>query len=281
MKQIIACIDGSPLTEQVLNATEWLAKKTEAPITLLHALEKANSQTHDLSGTIGFSSREHLLSELTELDEKRAKLALEHGRLLLDGAQAHLQQNGVSATPLQRHGDFVATLSDLEQDARAFIVGKQGTEHCQQHVIGSNLEHAARTLSQPILVIPSEFSTPSSFMVAFDGRETSIKALEKIANSPLLKDIPCHLVMVKRDKSGQQETLDKAKSKLVDLDFNVTGHLIEGENIQSTLLSFQQQHKIDLIAMGAYAHSKVRQFFVGSNTTKMLTESTVPVLILR
>nr|WP_240472635.1 universal stress protein [Salinivibrio socompensis] len=33
--------------------------------------------------------------------------------------------------------------------------------------------------------------------------------------------------------------------------------------------------------MGAYGHSKLRQFFVGSNTTKLLIESTVPMLLIR
>lgn len=281
MKNIVTCIDGSSLTQDVMNASTWAAQKLGAPILLLHALEKNQTGVQDLSGTIGISSREHLLTELAELDEKRAKLALEHGQLMLEDAQSQLAALQLDSRTLQRHGSFVESLKDLEVDTRLFIMGKQGTAHTSQGMIGSNLENAARSLHQPLMIVPKAFKTPSRFMLAYDGREIADAALEKIANSPLLKDIPCHLVMVDKGRIGQKEALDKAHELLVYLGFQVTCHSIEGQNIQSSLLKFQSENDIDLIVMGAYAHSKVRQFFVGSNTTKMLTESQVPVIILR
>ena len=281
MKNIVACIDGSPLTQQVIEASAWASEKLDTPLLLLHALEKQNSSEQDLSGTIGFGSREHLLTELTELDEQRAKVALEHGKVLLEFAEAYLNGRDLKVTKLQRHGDFIETLEGIQDETRLFVVGKQGIEHSKKAVIGSNLENAARSLSQAIMVVSDEFKAPQNFMVAFDGRETSINALERIANSPLLKGIPCHLVMVKRNVADQEDALEKARHKLNGLGFKVESHFIEGDSIHTALLNYQQKNQIDLIAMGAYAHSKVRQFFVGSNTTKMLTDCQVPVLILR
>ena len=46
-------------------------------------------------------------------------------------------------------------------------------------------------------------------------------------------------------------------------------------------MDFQERYDIELKVMGAYGHSRIRDFIVGSNTTKMLATSTVPVLILR
>jgi len=57
-------------------------------------------------------------------------------------------------------------------------------------------------------------------------------------------------------------------------------HLIQGDVIES-LMTFQNRLNIELKVMGAYGHSRIREFIVGSNTTKMLATSTVPVLILR
>lgn len=281
MKNVIACVDGSKLTENVLNASVWAAQRMEAPLVLLHALEKASASEYDLSGTIGLGSREHLLEELTELDEKRAKVALEHGKVLLEYAQAFTADKGLETSQLQRHGNFVDTLNELSDDARLFVVGKQGTGHLDSNVIGSNLENAARSLHQPLLVVSDEFSQPERFMVAYDGRETAKAALERIAQSPLLKGIPCHLVMVDRSKGNEAVELDQARAKLVDLGFEVEAKLIEGDDIQAALLTYQRANQIDLIVMGAYAHSKVRQFFVGSNTSKMLAQCQVPVIILR
>ncbi|RDL43129.1 universal stress protein [Marinomonas piezotolerans] len=281
MENILACVDGSSQTQNILEASAWVANKLDAPLVLLHALEKTADTERDLSGTIGFSSREHLLSALTELDEKRASLALENGQLMLNAAQSYASDKVATITTLQRHGDFVDTLESIQSTTRLFVMGKQGTHHPRNDVLGSNVESAARALSQPILVISNEFKKPESFMVAYDGRETAVAALERIAQSPLLKDIPCHLVMVKRNKSDEKMTLDTAKAKLDGLGFDVEAHLIKGDSIHSALLNYQQTNNIGLIAMGAYAHSKVRQFFVGSNTTKMLTDCEVPVIILR
>ncbi|WP_373217286.1 universal stress protein, partial [Parasutterella excrementihominis] len=47
------------------------------------------------------------------------------------------------------------------------------------------------------------------------------------------------------------------------------------------LHAYQAEHGIDLLVMGAYGHSHIRQFLVGSTTTTMLRTSTLPVLLLR
>ena len=44
---------------------------------------------------------------------------------------------------------------------------------------------------------------------------------------------------------------------------------------------YQEKNVIDMIVIGAYGHSKIRQFFIGSTTTKLLSSSTKPVLLLR
>ena len=56
--------------------------------------------------------------------------------------------------------------------------------------------------------------------------------------------------------------------------------LLSGEVIE-ILHDYQNSHAIDLMVMGAYGHSKIRQFFVGSNTTKMISSSKIPLLLLR
>ena len=42
-----------------------------------------------------------------------------------------------------------------------------------------------------------------------------------------------------------------------------------------------QLDEVDLIVMGAYGHSSLRRFFIGSNTTAMLEQTRVPLLMLR
>lgn len=283
MTNIIACIDGSALSENITTASVWAAKQIACPLTLLHSLEKEPPRTHeDLSGAIGFGSREHLLDELITLDAQRAKLALEHGKLILENAKSFALKAGAKQIELlQRHGDLVETLSDLEEETRLIVLGRLGTNHAMDaHTIGSHIERVARTSHKPILISVDKFEAPKNFMIAYDGREAANNAIARIAQSPLLLGLPCHLVMVGDDTKERRTKLEEAQNILEEEGFQVTSTIQPGK-IYPTLTQYRNEHNIELMVMGAYAHSKVRQFFVGSNTTKMIIESNIPLLILR
>lgn len=281
MTNVVACIDDSYLSEYVTDASVWAAIKMEAPLVLMHSLEKpVSTGNNDLSGSIGFGSREHLLDELTQLDEKRAHLAIEHGKAMLADAKKHAEETGAGNIELlQRHGDLIDTLIDMEDSTRLAILGRSGsTNDMNANTIGSHIERAARALHHPLLITVGEFHAPSNFMIAYDGREASDNAISRIIKSPLLKGLTCHLVMVGgEDKRAKFES---AKALLENEDFELKASLIAGE-IYPTLTQYRQDNNIEMMVMGAYAHSKVRSFFVGSNTSKMIIESDIPLLILR
>ncbi|AEF55075.1 universal stress protein [Marinomonas posidonica] len=283
MTNVIACIDGSSLSEYVTSASVWAAKQLSCPLILLHSLEKDESRTEeDLSGSIGFGSREHLLDELVELDAKRAKLALEHGKMILDNAKSYALAAGAKqVSQLQRHGDLVESLAELEEDTRLIVLGRLGDHHTMNaHTIGSHIERVARSQHRPILISIGDFTPPKNFMIAYDGREAADNAIARIAKSPLLLSLKCHLVMAGDDTPERKEKLEDAQAMLEQEGFQVTASIQPGK-IYPVLTQYRDDHNIELMVMGAYAHSKVRQFFVGSNTSKMIIESSIPLLILR
>jgi len=288
MTTIVACIDGSNTTPAVCDFAAWASLRLDAPLKLLHVLDKkefAQSQHigGNISGNIGLGSREALLQELTELDEKRGKIALQHGHMLLEFAKSRVQEAGVKA-PIcrQRHGDLVDTLIEIEKDIRLLVMGKQGSvgDSVGDHV-GNNLERVVRTMHRPILVTPPTFNAPHNIMIAFDGSETTRKGVEMVANSALFKGLPSHVVMVNNDSKDVSEHLDWAKVTLETAGFIVATHEVSGE-VKQALCDFRDEHHIGLVVMGAYGHSTIRQFLVGSTTTKMMQHTTdVPLLLLR
>ncbi|HCO01393.1 MULTISPECIES: universal stress protein [unclassified Methylophaga] len=286
MTKIIACIDGSITSPSVCKASAWVSAKLQAPLDLLHVLDKTEypkpENSKNLSGNIGLGSREHLLEELVKLDEKRGRLALEHGKNILQDARALAQQHGaVEVTTHQRHGGLMETLSDLQDDTRVLVLGRQGQAHENEtHSLGSHLENVIRALNKPILITLPEFNTPQQFMIAYDGSETATKALEKVAESDLLKGMPAHIVMVAEDDNNHQAQLNSAVQRLTGVGFDVTAALIQGA-VEPALHQYQRDNDIDLLVMGAYGHSRIRQFLVGSNTAKMVRMSDIPILLLR
>jgi nucleotide-binding universal stress UspA family protein len=283
MNQVLACIDGSPQAAAVCDCAAWASLRLDAPLTLLHVLDQQQyPAAGNLSGIIGLGSREYLLEELAALDEKRSKLALEEGRMMLDAAKQRAIVAGVAQPEgRQRHGDLVESLRDLESDTRLLVIGKQGEDSgTDLQLIGSQLESVIRTLHRPILVTPASFSVPTSVMLAFDGSATTLKGIEMLAASPLFQGIPIHLVMVGADTGDSRVPLESARDALTTAGFEVHIAIRAGE-VEPTLHAYQAEHGISLLVMGAYGHSRIRQFLVGSTTTSMIRTTTTPLLLLR
>lgn len=283
MNQVMACIDGSPSAAAVCDCAAWASLQLDAPLTLLHVLDQQQyPAAGNLSGIIGLGSREYLLEELAALDEKRSKLALEEGRMMLDAAKQRAITAGVAQPEVrQRHGDLVDSLRELESNSRLLVIGKQGEDSGSDlQLIGSQLESVIRTLHRPILVTPASFSVPTSVMLAFDGSATTRKGVEMLASSSLFRDIPIHLVMVGADTSESRLPLEAARDALKAAGFEVHIAIRAGE-VVPTLHAYQAEHSIGLLVMGAYGHSRIRQFLVGSTTTSMIRSTTTPLLLLR
>ncbi|MFC3284915.1 universal stress protein [Litchfieldella rifensis] len=281
--QVMAAIDGSQFSTAVCDAAAWASLALAAPLTFLHVVDNhPQTAEADLSGNIGLGSREHLLEELASLDEKRARLAQEQGRLMLEAAKSRAIENGVAEPGIrQRNGELVETLAELEDDIRLLVIGKRGeAAHKASEHLGSNLERVVRSLHRPILVVPEAFETPRQVLIAFDGSKTTRKGVEMVAKSPLFRGISCHVVMVGAEVADMRSQLDWALMTLNDAGFEAHGEIRAGE-VEESLRSYQQEHAIDLLVMGAYGHSRIRHLLVGSTTTGMLRKATVPVLLLR
>ncbi len=283
MTHVMACIDGSQSTAAVCDYAAWASLRLDAPLCFLHVLDQVQyPQRSDLSGNIGLGSREHLLEELASLDEQRSKLALEQGHLMLEAAKARASADGVGNPQLrQRHGDLVDSLAELQQGIRLLVIGRQGEASASlARQVGSQLENAIRTLQRPILVSCGEFKAPQSYLFAYDGSATARKGIEMLAASPLLKGLPCHLLLVGADTNDAWEQLEAAARVLQGSASEVQLAIRAGE-VEPVLHAYQAEHAIDLLVMGAYGHSRIRQFLVGSTTGHLLRSSESPLLILR
>jgi nucleotide-binding universal stress UspA family protein len=284
MTNVVACIDGSSTDPVVCDYAAWASTRLDAPLVFLHVLDKTEYPIpKNLSGHIGLGSREILLNQLTELDEKHGKIALEHGQLMLESAKARIVAFGLQHSSCkQRHGNLVDTIIEMEDDIRLLVIGKQGAigDSIGDHV-GNNLESVIRTMHRPILVAPQTYQAPNSIMIAFDGSATTRKGIEMVAASPLFKGLPCHVVMVNNNSKDISDQLNWAKTTLELTGFSVHTCVISGE-VKKSLCDYRDQNSIGMVIMGAYGHSKIRQFLVGSTTTKMIQHTAqVPLLLLR
>jgi nucleotide-binding universal stress UspA family protein len=278
MSTILTCTDGSLYAPSIYQHAAWAASRLGASIHVLHVIERDESlDQQDLSGSIGFDANAELLEELAKHDESHARVARLRGKAILADAAKQLAEHEVKTT--QRHGSVVETLDEFEKDASLVVIGKRG-EHADfaKGHLGSNLERVVRSAKIPVLVAAREFKPVSRFLIAFDGGPSSLKAVHHAATNPLLQGLECHLLMVGKEDKDHELTLEHAATGLRGAGFTITADLLSGDP-DEVIAKQVEQREINLLVMGAYGHSRVRQLILGSTTTHLIRTCHVPVML--
>lgn len=280
----VACIDGSALSDTVADYAAWSANRMNSPLVLLNVLDDdRGADENDFSGKIGIDQRQRILAELADLEEKRAKLSRQQGQVFLEAARSHIEADYAEPLLRQRHGDLSGALSDIESDIRLLVIGRQGKQGQSSLVdqrIGHQVERVIRSVSRPVWVVHGNFQAPERIMIAYDHSKTAQKAVTMVADSPLFKGLPVHVVMVGPDSAEHNEQLKWAETKLSQQGFDVTTAVIAGE-VEEVINQYAATHNIHAMVMGAYGHSRIRKFFVGSHTNALIQSAAIPVLLLR
>ncbi|MGR9054018.1 MAG: universal stress protein [Gammaproteobacteria bacterium] len=283
-KTVLACVDGSKFGHAVCDYAAWIAQRVGRPLKLLHTIDHHHetAKAADLSGNIGLDSREHLLEEITAQEQQESKLRLQQGKTLLALAKERVMAAGIAepAVCLQ-HGSLIDALGELEAKIRVLVVGARGKIHENSaDQIGAKIAPLIRSLHCPILVAYDAFKAPERIMIAYDGSEAADKAVDMVADSPLYKGLVCHLVHV-GSKTSADPLLDRAEAKLRAAGgIDIVSACLEGK-AERMLCEYQSTQDIDMTVMGAFSHSRLHDFVLGSFTHKMLLKTQKPLLLLR
>lgn len=282
-QHILACIDGSAVTQSVCDYAIWYANRLSLPIALLNVIEVPASVRRDLSGSIGVDSRQILLQELSQIDEQRAKIANSYSDALVQDAKSHIRAKSEVAVDIyQRHSKLLPAIGHFKDKNRAIIMGRRGEDHKDSRInIGSQIETVARGANVPVLICSEAFKEPKSYMIAFDGSKTAIKVIKQIAKSQVIKKLEGHLVMIGNHDATSKNSLSAAAAELLAAGYNIDCHHLPQGDAVNGLLNFQLENNIDLIVIGAYGHSKWQQLFLGSTTTEIIASTFSPVILVR
>jgi nucleotide-binding universal stress UspA family protein len=284
MTKILGLIDGSTYAKSVCDHIAWIAGKTDVTVEILHVIGRRDlsSEPVNLSGNIGLGARTALLEELAELDAQKAKVAQKRGRLLLEEAKSRLQAAGVQNVELSlRNGDLVETVQEFEANADIIVIGKrgEGADFAKGH-LGSNLERVVRSTHKAIVIASRAFKPVNKLLIAYDGGTMAMKTVDQVSRSPILDGLGCKLVMAGADTSENRKKLDDAAVILKAAGYTPEVALVQG-SADKVISETVEREGFDLLAMGAYSHSRLRSLFIGSTTTEMIRSCKVPVVIFR
>ena len=163
------------------------------------------------------------------------------------------------------------------------MLGKRGenanfaTEH-----LGSTMERVVRASHKPCLVTSRAFKPVERALFAYDGSKSCQKALEFLSTSSAFKDLELHLVTVAAHSAEEAalKTLQGAEGVLRAAGCVPVCQMLVGM-ADNEISAYVEGRGINLLIMGAYGHSRIRQLIIGSTTTAMIRRCKVPVLLFR
>ena len=118
-------------------------------------------------------------------------------------------------------------------------------------------------------------------MVCWDGSRAAARAVGDAL--PFLKKAKQVEIVIVSDKPNKKDEIPGA-----DLGQHLARHGLKVEikhmtspdiDVASTILSYAADSNADMIVMGGYGHSRLREFVLGGATRSMLESMTVPVLM--
>ncbi len=283
-KYILVGIDGSSISDSLLQYAIWLAKSNGMTIKLLHTIEHShNTENLHHEGNLTPNIRRELLKELSNEEREKSKKLLAKGKEILNSAKQSIIEAGLTDVVAKlRHGTLPEAIEDLSDEIALVMLGSKGKDHQNNESgLGFHLENAIKSTTTPVFIAKKEFTQPKKVMFAYNGSPTSKRALEMISQDTIYKEpLEIHIVSVSNDQELTKNLVTEAENILANSSATVIKKTLKGDTLQQ-LTNYQEKNKIDITAMGAFSHGKLHGFFFGSFTTKMIQQSDTNFLLIR
>lgn len=279
IKSILFCTDGSEYASVAGDYAVWLAQKLGARIAALHVTDVRLLEgplLADISGAIGAQPYQALVPQLQEMQKQRAAVIL--------GAVAdRCRKAGVPCSMLHRTGSLVENIAEEETRTELVVLGQRG-EHASTlgHFLGSSVERVVRHSIKPCLVTPAKFREIRQTLMAYDGSAHSSKSLQVAIELCRALNLKLDIVTVlpSPPETGVTPPLEDAVRMAKDHGIDPSAETLVG-HAEQQILECAERRQSDLIVMGAYGHTRIREMILGSTTSHVVRKSDVPVLLTR
>ncbi|MEM6665953.1 MAG: universal stress protein [Pseudomonadota bacterium] len=193
---------------------------------------------------------------------------------------------GVTCDILEAHGaaeDLGDQFAALARQHDLTIVGQTNADHADG-ISGTLLQSALFGSGRPILIVPYA-GAPGAFdfsriLVAWDGGAAASRAAhDAIMLMSDAKDVD--VVSVDMGKGDTDKTGPALATHLARHGVTAKFHQIPSGGIDAAnaILSHASDMGANLIVMGGYGHSRLREFLLGGATRTILSSMTAPVLM--
>jgi len=275
IKRILVPTDGSEYASRGLRYAVALAKRYGAALCGLHVVDIRLLEgpfLRDISASLGTAPYVNYQGNISLILEERGTAALE-------AFETACKEAGVACETTQLTGIVTRCIVEKSELTDLIVMGRGG-EHSEwlDGLVGSTTAGVVRRAKQPVLVTGVDTPGTKRFVVAYDGSVHAKKALQAAAGIGVDWQMPCHVLVVGDSKMNY--LLDEARSYLAAHNVEVSYNLRPGDPSEG-IVAYAKECEADLLVMGAYGHTKVRELVVGSTTAYALNHASCPLLLSR
>jgi nucleotide-binding universal stress UspA family protein len=272
LKDVLVHVDNDPNCASRLDVAVYLASEHGAHLTGLHVMEWPQLPGYvavELPGTF-LEDQRRQLQELARQAEERF-----HERA---------RRRGIKGEWRIEQGEVVAAMKLHARYADLAIVGQGIDLGDAPHDFTLLPEELALGVVRPLLVVPRYGTFPTvgeRVLVAWNGSREATRAVHDAL--PLLQRAK-HVTVLSIDPQPNAEV----RVPGADIALYLARHGVKAEttstvgrdiSVGDLLLSSAADLSVDLIVMGAYGHSRIREVILGGATRHILQQMTAPVLL--
>ena len=276
MKDLLVLVDRSPASAVRLEWALTLASRFSARVTALYLVAEPY-----VPAMIGVHIPVDLLQMQLAEAEREADAALEAVRAAAQRHGLMVATHRITA-PLDR---LPVAMAQAARCADLCVVG-QPTPEDRDFDSMAVAEAAFMATGRPALVVPHTGATATSWqrvLVAWNGSRESARAVHDALpfivggiKTTLLVVDPHTLGAVEADAPGAEIAAHLARHGVTVEVRTIPGG---GLPIGDAILSHAAEEGADLLVMGGYGHSRLRETVLGGATRQILAQMTLPVLL--
>lgn len=277
-KTILVPVDGSDTSLVAVDYAIEFSKSFKAEIigiSVIDVKKLAGPFMRDLGTSIGG------MVPYADFQQKVRKFMEDTANAALDELEGKCNSANVLCSRMVKEGIVSKEIVKSTERCDMISMGMSG-EHAlwRDVLLGSNLESVIRQTHKPIILTPEKYKKISKILIAFDGSPFSTRALHTSIQIARQMQLPLSVITVSDDKGPREETLSKAEEILKESGVTYNTVLEEGDPV-GAILDICKTGSYDLLVMGAYGHSKIREFVLGSTTVQIMRKSDWPILLCR
>lgn len=277
IKSILIPTDGSAGSQTALDFGIYFASLFRAEITGLYVIDIRALEgpfLSDISGSLGFTPFQNYFPKFQKILEDR-------GNVILDDFKNRCSEKSFQPKLKRMSGVIANVIADEAKRVDLVVIAQRGEhEQWSTGLLGSTTDSVVRKSPRPVLVTPNEFREVKNVLVAYDGSTEANRALKTACEHFADKDIQFRVVCVTSDEVKYNKLSGEVDEFVSPYKLTYEIQNLKGDAAKE-ILNYSDQADTDLIIMGAFSHSRLRDLILGGTTAFIIRNASIPVLLER